>query len=169
MVQLDQLPAIDEGGNLRVVVESPRGATVKLKYESALGTFRVKRALPQGLAYPFDWGFVPGTRGDDGDPVDALILHGTGTYPGTVMDCRPLGVVDVTQKKPHGRISNPRLIVVPIWYRAPDGAVTELSADFKKQIESFFRTAGYFAGADPKIEGWRTADDAMTIIRSSIV
>jgi inorganic pyrophosphatase len=166
-VRLDHLPAFDESGALRVVVESPRGATVKLKFEPSLNAFRVKRSLPQGLAYPFDWGFVPGTVGADGDPVDALVLHGTGTYPGVVMDCRALGMVEVSQHKASGRISNPRLMVVPTWYKPPDGAISGLSATFKHEIETFFATAGYFAGADPKIEGWRSAEEAETHIRSS--
>jgi inorganic pyrophosphatase len=166
-MRLDQLSAFDEEGLLRMVVESPRGATVKLKFEPVLNAFRVKRSLPQGLAYPFDWGFIPGTRGADGDPVDAMVLHGTGTYPGVIMNCRALGVVDVTQKKPSGRISNPRLIVVPTWYQAPEGEVCELSHQFQQEIESFFATAGYFAGADPKIEGWKSPSDAIDHIRSS--
>ncbi len=166
MRSLDQLSAFDEDGLLRMVVESPRGATVKLKFETALNAFRVKRALPQGLAYPFDWGFIPGTRGADGDPVDAMVLHGTGTYPGVIMNCRALGLVEVTQKKPTGRISNPRLIVVPTWYQAPEGEVSELSSQFREEIESFFATAGYFAGADPRIEGWKCAGDAIAHVRA---
>jgi inorganic pyrophosphatase len=168
-VRLDQLPALDKDRNLRVVVESPRGATVKLKYEPSLNAFKVKRSLPQGLAYPFDWGFVPGTLGADGDPVDALVLHATGTYPGVVMDCRALGVVHVTQKKPSGRIANPRVIVVPIWFKLPDGDVGGLSEQFKQEIESFFATAGYFAGAEPRIEGWQSADEAMSHVTKSVV
>ncbi|MGZ8898294.1 MAG: inorganic diphosphatase [Halobacteriota archaeon] len=167
-MRLDHLPAMDENRNLRVVVECPRGSTVKLKYEPSLCTFRVKRALPQGLAYPFDWGFIPGTVGDDGDPVDALVLHGTGTYPGVVMDCRPLGMVDVTQNKPGGRVANPRLIVVPTWYQTPDGDISALSAQFKQEIANFFATAGYFAGSEPRIEGWRSADEANAHVHSAI-
>ncbi|MDQ8699213.1 inorganic diphosphatase [Hyphomicrobium sp. LHD-15] len=165
-MRLDQLAAFDADGFLRTVVESPRGATVKLKFEPDLNAFRVKRALPQGLAYPFDWGFIPGTQGADGDPVDAMVLHSTGTYPGVIMNCRALGIVEVTQKKPFGRISNPRLIVVPIWYQAPEGEVSELSGQFQQEIESFFAIAGYFAGAEPRIEGWKSAPDAIAHIRS---
>lgn len=165
MPLLDQLSAFDDDGFLRIVVESPRGSIVKLMFEPELNAFRVKRALPQGLAHPFDWGFVPGTRGADGDPVDAMVLHGTGTYPGVIMNCRARGMVDVTQIKTTGRISNPRLIVVPIWYRAPEGEGGELSRQFRQEIESFFATAGYFAGADPRIEGWKSANDALAHIR----
>ena len=166
-MRLDDIPAFDESGAMRVVVESPRGSIVKLKFEPSLNAFRVKRALPHGLAYPFDWGFVPGTAGADGDPVDALILHGTGTYPGIVMACQALGMVDVSQKKLDGRISNPRLIVVPTWFKPPEGEISGLSGQFKQEIESFFATAGYFAGAAPKIEGWRSAEEAEAHIRSS--
>jgi len=66
-----------------MIVQSREGATVKLKYEASLGVFRIKRSLPLGVAYPFDWGFAPGTRGEDGDPIDALSIHGTGTTPGS--------------------------------------------------------------------------------------
>lgn len=167
-MRLDHLPARDQHGHLRIVVECPRGSTVKLKYEPALNAFKVKRALPQGLAYPFDWGFIPGTLGDDGDPIDALVVHGTGTYPGVVMDCRPLGMVDVTQKKNQGRISNPRLIVIPTWYKLPDGDLNELSPQFKQEVANFFATAGYFAGSEPLIEGWRSAEEANALIRSAV-
>jgi inorganic pyrophosphatase len=163
------LEAFDADGSLRTVVESPKGATIKIKFEPSLSAFRVKRALPQGLAYPFDWGFIPGTKGEDGDPVDALVVHGTGTYPGIVITSRTLGMVNVSQKRMSGRISNPRLIVVPTWYQPPDGEVDCLSSQFRQEIESFFSTAGYFAGADPKIEGWTSAVEALALVRSCIV
>lgn len=166
---LDKLPAFDDQGILRMVVESPKGSTVKVKYEPTLNAFRVKRALPQGLAYPFDWGFIPGTIGADGDPVDALVLHATATYPGVVTSCRALGIIDVTQKKPRGLVSNPRLIVVPTWYEMPDGELGVLSPRFRREIESFFATAGYFAGSDPKIEGWRSAEDALDHVRHNLL
>jgi hypothetical protein len=77
--------------------------------------------------------------------------------------------VEVTQKKPAGRIANPRLIVVPTWYQPPDGEVSGLSAQFKQEIETVFATAGYFAGADPEIEGWRSAKEADDHVRSCMI
>ncbi len=72
-MHLHKLPARDDEGDVRVVVEAPRGSGLKLKYEPSLGAFEHGRMLPLGLTYPYDWGFVPGTKAEDGDPLDALV------------------------------------------------------------------------------------------------
>jgi inorganic pyrophosphatase len=66
-----------------MIVETPRGSGVKFKYEPKLKVFAVGKALPLGLTYPFDWGFIPGTKGEDGDPLDALAIHDAASYPGS--------------------------------------------------------------------------------------
>ena len=71
---LDRLPTRADGDCVNVIVESPRGSRLKFDFEPKLGTFTVGRPLPLGMSYPFDWGFIPSTRGADGDPVDAMIL-----------------------------------------------------------------------------------------------
>jgi inorganic pyrophosphatase len=92
-------------------VEAPKGSLVKLKYEIKLAAFTVSHSLPLGLSYPFDWGFVPSTQAPDGDPLDTLILHEGSTYPGVVLPCRPLGVVEMDQDGSEGkRDRNDRVI-----------------------------------------------------------
>ena len=90
--------AFGKDGELRVIVEVPRGSSVKLNYKPKLRSFVVSRALPLGLTYPFDWGFIPGTKGDDGDPLDAIALHETATYPGVILPCKPIGMVEISEK-----------------------------------------------------------------------
>src|SRR3982751_3956509 len=108
------LPASSGEGVLNVVVESPAGATSKIKWEVELQSFALSRSLPLGMAYPHDWGFVPGTRAEDGDPVDALVMSEGTTYPGLVIPCHPIGVVRLEQnrKRGGGRERNDRINAV---------------------------------------------------------
>jgi inorganic pyrophosphatase len=95
---LARLAPYDDEDALRVVVESPRGSTLKLEYEPDQRLFTVSRSLPLGIAYPLDWGFVPGTLAADGDPVDALAIHQASSYPGVVLPCRILGMVELDEQ-----------------------------------------------------------------------
>ena len=108
--KLTELEAFGKDGELRVIVEVPRGSSVKLNYKPKLRSFVVSRALPLGLTYPFDWGFIPGTKGDDGDPLDAIALHETATYPGVILPCKPIGMVEISEKRNGASETNNRVI-----------------------------------------------------------
>ena len=168
MRALHKLKPIGDNGDLRMIVETPRGSEVKLEYDTELRLFTVSRALPLGLAYPFDWGFIPGTRADDGDPLDALALHDGATYPGVMLPCRPLGVVDLDQKRANGkRENNPRLILMPTWNDRLGELekASELPARVKQEIEQFFVSATFFTGKAVKVKGWRGPKAANRLVR----
>jgi len=159
MKNLAKLAPFDDDRALRVIVESPRGSALKLKYEPDLRMFSVARQLPLGVVYPFDWGFIPGTRGDDGDPLDAMAIHATPTFPGVLLPCRILGMVEVVQREGQGPPAvNNRVIATPAWY-APMQKLTEardLPANARSEIERFFVTAAAMTGQRLQIKGWAT-------------
>ena len=157
------LPPRDDDGALHVVVESPRGTRTKLKYAPKLRTFIVSRPLVLGVAYPYDWGFVPGTRAPDGDPVDAMIVSDVGTFPGVVVSCRPLAVLQVEQNARHGggRVRNDRIVAEPDGVRRASGV---LAPSVREELEAFFVSTTLFEGKDVRLLGWGDAEAAEALV-----
>jgi inorganic pyrophosphatase len=170
---LDRLPAFVRGDTFRVVVESPRGSTVKLKFDPDIGAMTLARPLTFGVAYPFDWGFVPGTEMADGDPLDVMVLWDTATYPGVVLPCRALGVVRVSQKKASGkgRERNDRVLAIPV--KAPRADRLRTPADLpsrdRQELEQFFFHVTALEHKDIEILGWSGPDAALRLIRRSLI
>ena len=92
------LPPFAEDGDVHVVVETPRGSRAKFAYDPKLETFILSKSLLTGLTYPHDWGFVPSTKADDGDPLDIMVIHDAATFPGIVLTCRIIGILQIEQK-----------------------------------------------------------------------
>jgi inorganic pyrophosphatase len=157
-----------EKGVLHVVVESPAGATTKIKWEPGLGMFALSRPLPLGLAYPHDWGFVPGTAAEDGDPLDAMVLSEGTTFPGVMLRVRPLGVVRLEQnsKRRKGRERNDRLIAVTAnAARRSERSVRDLPKRVRDEIERFFINVTFFEDKDAEIIGWGGPQEAWRLVR----
>jgi inorganic pyrophosphatase len=165
---LHRLPTFTKEGTVHVVVESPRGSGVKLKYEPKLGVMTFGRTLPHGVVFPFDFGFVPSTRADDGDPLDAMILCDVPTFPGVVVACRPIGVVHASQNEEgtKERVRNDRVIFVATRdHRSADVKdASDLPSRVRKELETFFNAAVALEGKQLEILGWgsaRAAHDAV--------
>src|SRR4051812_46579587 len=71
-----------------IIIETPKGSRQKYTYNKELKLFRLKKVLAPGLVFPFDFGFIPGTKGEDGDPFDVLVLSEYQTFPGCIVDVR---------------------------------------------------------------------------------
>lgn len=165
---LSSLAPFTDDGRVRVVVESPRNSTLKYEFEPALNAVTISRQLMTGLAYPYDWGFVPGTKAEDGDPLDALVLHSSPTFPGVVLPCQPLGVVVVKQKDDEtGWISNDRLIVRPAWegHTSYIDNVADLHRQTIQELERFFLNTAFFTGKKLRIQAWRGPRFALQMIK----
>ncbi len=165
---LTRLPLRGKQGAFHVIVESPRGSTVKLKYDPALRAFTLSRPLTRGLCYPFDWGFIPSTQGPDGDPLDAMVYWDDASWPGVVLPCRALGVLQVDQKqRGGGRERNDRILAVPI---TPSrvGHLTDLHQlprREREELEHFFLAAVHFEDKDARILGWEGPEGAERMLR----
>jgi inorganic pyrophosphatase len=113
MTNLAKLPTWADKSHIYAVIETPRGSRAKLEFDPKLGAFTLSKPLLAGLTYPYDWGFVPSTKADDGDPLDVLVIHDAATYPGLVLKCKPIGVLEVLQSDKGKKERNDRLFAVP--------------------------------------------------------
>src|SRR5215831_10228464 len=100
---------------LDVIIETPKGSRNKFKYDSTSRMFKLSKVLPEGMSFPYDFGFVPSTVGDDGDPLDVLVLMDEPTSPGCLVRCRLIGVIEGEQSEKGGKPErNDRLLAVAL-------------------------------------------------------
>ena len=102
----------DDKQLLRVVIETPKGSRNKFAFNPDEHIFELKKVLPAGMAFPYDFGFVPSTRADDGDPIDVLVLMDEPAFPGCVLECRPIGVIEGEQGDKKDKVRNDRVVAV---------------------------------------------------------
>ncbi len=168
MPNLAKLPTWTDDGDLQVVVETPRGARAKLKYEPGLKSFVLSKSLLLGLTYPYDWGFIPSTSGDDGDPVDVMVIHDAATTPGLVMRCKVIGVLETLQKQKGKAIRNDRVFAVPQKsHRGRDlNDVRDLAAETKAELEKFFVATDELEAKQLTFLGWVGAKQARRFVKA---
>src|SRR4051812_43955202 len=98
----------DVNKTVEVVIETPKGCRNKFKYDPKKRCYRLGSVLPAGASFPYDFGFLPGTLGEDGDPLDVLVLMDESAFPGCVVEARFIGVLEVEQVKDGERYRNDR-------------------------------------------------------------
>lgn len=169
MTNLLTLPATSKG-LFRVVVETPRGAAAKLAYEPKTRVFEYSRPLPVGNTYPYDWGFIPSTLGDDGDALDGMIIHQAATAPGVVVKCHLLGAVRIVQQDKGGpEFRNDRYIFSPHKEDSPDEPVAKsVPKELRAELEQFFLSSVLGTDKKLKLKGWKGARAAATRLKKGI-
>jgi inorganic pyrophosphatase len=164
MPNLINLPPFTEDGDVYVVVETPRGSRAKFDYDPKLKTFTLSKSLLTGLTYPHDWGFVPSTKADDGDPIDIMVVHDAATFPGIVLTCRVIGILQIEQKSKGKTERNDRLFAVPRdshWEQALKD-VRDLSGPIQQELEKFFKATDELEDKKLNIIGWKGPKAATT-------
>ena len=143
---------------IEAVIEIPLESTNKYEYDKKLGVFRLDRNLYSPVHYPGDYGFIPCTLADDGDPLDVLVLVDEPSFPGCVMEVRPVGVMDMLdQGVPDEKIlavgrGNPRY--KDVWN------YSEIYPHMLREVTHFFSIYKDLEGKRVEIKGWRDASAA---------
>ncbi len=169
----DHIPPFDkETQLLNVVIETPKGSCCKNDYDPALGVFRIKKCLPLGAHFPYDFGYIPGTLGEDGDPLDILLISHHPTFVGCLVPVYLIGVLEAeqTEKKKNKTIRNDRLIGSLEF--CADEPRTKSIKDFSKQmleeLEDFFVYYNQLEGRKFMLLGWHGPKRAQTLLEEGI-
>ena len=155
---------------INVVIETPRGSHNKYAYNPEGDYFELRKILPFGTLFPFDFGFVPGTLAEDGQPLDALVLAEFPSFPGCVIQCRCLGVIKAEQKEKGRKYRNDRIISVPcesLTYKEFK-SVNYVSQHDLDEVIRFFEYYNEMANKKFKFLGLGNKSTAFKLIRKNI-
>lgn len=169
MISLDKLDPFD-GDELNVIIETSKGSQNKYAYEPRFGTFVLDGVLPAGAVFPFDFGFVPSTIGEDGDPLDVLVLMDAAAFTGCIVASRLIGVIEAEQTENSKTFRNDRLIAVAvksITHRSLRD-ISDVSGDLVGQIEHFFISYNMAKGKEFEPKGRSGQERALTLVRTAM-
>jgi inorganic pyrophosphatase len=159
----------DDKQMLRVVIETPKGSRNKFAFDPEEHIFELKKVLPAGMTFPYDFGFVPSTKADDGDPVDVLVLMDEPAFAGCVLTCRPIGVIEGEQTDKKQKVRNDRIIAIEkdahSW--ADIKNIDDLGRHFQKELEEFFVNYHKLSGKQYRVLGVKGPGEARRLVKSS--
>jgi len=157
----------------RAIIETPKGSRNKFAYDRETGLFKLSGLLPEGMLFPFDFGFVPSTLSEDGDPIDVLVLMDAPAHVGCVLDVRIVGVITAEQTergKKSEKETNDRLLGAAIHsYQHEDiDSIDEVSETLLSQIEEFFVSYNRQRGKSFRVTGTGGPKRALKVLKSGI-
>jgi inorganic pyrophosphatase len=160
---------------VQVIIETPKGSRNKYAFDPDRRVFKLKRVLPAGMAFPYDFGFVPSTRADDGDPVDVLVLMDEPAFPGCLLECRLIGIIQGEQEKQEAN-KKPKVErndrVVAIEQRNHSFAdiehIDDLGHQFVRELEDFFTNYHDLNGEKYRVLGVHGPGQARKYIKQGI-
>jgi inorganic pyrophosphatase len=126
--------------SIQIIIETPGGSRAKFKYNKKKECMEVKKLLPAGMVFPYDFGYIPGTKGEDDDPVDAMVIAEFNSFPGCHISCRLIGALLAEQQEAKKRIRNDRYFFVPdiSLFFEETISLTQLTETHIRQLTDFF-------------------------------
>lgn len=162
----EQIPLGEQAPQLiYCVVEIPKGTKNKYEYDEKLEVIRLDRVVHSSVIYPVNYGFIPQTRAEDGDHLDALILGHDQIFPGCLVEIRPIGVLKMSDDK------GVDWKIVGVIAKDPKAdskqEITDVDEEFKKEIAHFFEVYKQLEGKTVTVEGWGDRAEAFAAILAS--
>ena len=156
---------------INLVIETPRGKRNKFHYDEKRRQFSLKKVLPAGSSFPYDFGFVPGTKAQDGDPLDVLVLMDESAFPGCRVESRLVGVIEAEQVEDGKSIRNDRLVAVAS--AAHDyhqiNSLKDVNDNLLQELEHFFKSYNEADGREFKLLGIKGPNSAHRLVEKNLL
>ncbi|MBC7517264.1 MAG: inorganic diphosphatase [Alkalinema sp. FL-bin-369] len=166
MVDLSRIPAQPKPGLLNVLIEIAAGSKNKYEFDKDLNAFALDRVLSSSVMYPYDYGFIPNTLADDGDPLDGMVIMDEPTFPGCVIAARPIGMMEMID----GGDRDEKILCVPD--KDPRYAHVKSLKDIPQhrldEIVEFFKTYKNLEKKSVEVLGWKDVDSVLPLVEKCI-
>lgn len=135
-----KLSPVDGHNRVQVIIETPKGSRNKYKFDTKQRVFMLNKVLPEGMVFPHDFGFIPSTEGDDGDPLDVLLLMDQPAFPGCMVRSRLVGIIEGEQTEKGKTERNDRLLAVSESSHTHSDikSIADLNKELLEEVEKFF-------------------------------
>lgn len=165
-----QLKPVDgKDGILQVIVETPKGSRNKYAFDPKQEIFALKKVLPAGMAFPYDFGFLPRTIAPDGDPIDVLLLMDEPAFPGCAIRSRLIGIIEGEQIDGKKRTRNDRLVAIAEANHiyANIKKLKDLPNQFLRELQDFFVNYHKLEGKEYRLLGCKGTAAASSLIKKA--
>jgi len=149
---------------VNAVIEIPKDTNVKYEYDAELGVFKYDRSLLSAMVYPANYGFIPNTIADDGDPLDIVIYNSMPIQSGTVVEARPIGILKMID----GGQCDHKILAVPTSHVKQHKDIGDIDPQFLKISSNFFAHYKDLNGSLVEVFEWESIDESHRIINESV-
>lgn len=165
-MDLSLIPAQPKSGVVNVLIEIPAGSKNKYEFDKDMNAFALDRVLYASVMYPYDYGFIPNTLADDGDPLDGMVIMDQPTFPGCVIAARPIGMLEMID----GGDRDEKLLCVPVddpRYKEVS-SLKDIAPHRLEEIAEFFRTYKNLEKKVTEILGWQDVDAVKPLVEECV-